>query len=63
MNQQEPKKQEAAGLGASMVGLEFRPEPLPESLPMRQTRPRIRSDVNDHLEQKGPTMQQSLTPA
>jgi len=38
-----------AGLGASMVGLEFRPESLPESLPLRQTRPRPRPDVNGHL--------------
>src|SRR5437667_2913536 len=32
-----------------MDGLEFRPEPLPESLPLRQTRPRPRPDVNGHL--------------
>src|SRR6266478_2524498 len=36
-----------------MDGLEFRPEPLPESLPLRQTRPRPRSDVNGHLNQEG----------
>src|SRR5258708_7879277 len=36
-----------AGLGASMVRLEFRPQPLPESLPLCQTRPRTRPDVSD----------------
>src|SRR6267378_2097223 len=36
-----------------MDGLEFRPEPLPKSLPLRQTRPRPQSDVNGHLNEEG----------